>query len=412
MDIAKRLCHVSRLRRAVRSKDSRKISARGFALNWRVGTPAGVGIPKVGETRTPEFLLADLGKLFSNEGINCLSSMSADWFARAEKSTSKGLRLDEFKSSMESNGFTMTDEEATSLFKHFDTDGSGHITYGEFAKGLAQDMPAFSASLAFMHQYTGHYPSVMSAIKTARPSFDPLETDEWLESLEMVVKERGLNRTRFLLHELMEEAARQGVYIAPPVVMPMINTIPSSGEPPYPGDLAMESKISDVIRWNAAVMVSDANRRGGGVGGHIGTFASICDVYEVGMNHFFRGKDYGGGQGDSIWFQGHAAPGAYARAFVEGRLSIDQVMNFRRESGGNGLSSYPHPRLMPDFWENPTVSMDWARSAQFTKQDFFDTFISVDWLTPRKAACGPSSVMARAMSLRQLQQFQWLAAKS
>jgi len=155
----------------------------------------------------------------------------------------------------------------------------------------------------------------------------------------------------------MEEAARLGVHISQPVVTPMVNTIPSSMEPAYPGDDEMESRISNIIRWNAAVMVSDANRRGGGVGGHIGTFASICDVFEVGMNHFFRGKDYGGGRGDSVWMQGHASPGAYSRAFLEGRISIEKMMNFRRESAGQGLSSYPHPRLMPDFWENPTVSM-------------------------------------------------------
>merc|ERR1712232_267565 len=115
-----------------------------------------------------------------------------------------------------------------------------------------------------------------------------------------------------------------GVYISQPVVTPMVNTIPTSAEGAYPGNRQMEERISDIIRWNAAVMVSDANKRGGGVGGHIGTFASICDVMEVGMNHFFRGKDYGGGRGDSIWVQGHAAPGPYSRAFLEGRLSLDQ----------------------------------------------------------------------------------------
>merc|ERR1719262_252497 len=137
----------------------------------------------------------------------------------------------------------------------------------------------------------------------------------------------------------------------------MVNTIPSSEEPEYPGNVALEKRISNLVRWNAAVMVSDGNRRADGVGGHIGTFASIADVYEVGMQHFWRGKEYGGGRGDSIYMQGHASPGAYSRAFLEGRLSLDQIMNFRQESQGNGVSSYPHPRLMPDFWENPTVSM-------------------------------------------------------
>merc|ERR1719428_189146 len=110
----------------------------------------------------------------------------------------------------------------------------------------------------------------------------------------------------------------------------------------------MELKISNIVRWNAAVMVSDANRRtNSSVGGHIGTFASICDIWECGMNHFFRGKGYGGGYGDSIYMQGHACPGAYSRAFLEGRLSLERIMNFRQESTGAGVSSYPHPRLMP-----------------------------------------------------------------
>merc|ERR1719174_933832 len=156
----------------------------------------------------------------------------------------------------------------------------------------------------------------------------------------------------------MDHADRNGVYISQPVVTPLVNSIPESMDEEYPGDLAMEIKISNLVRWNAAVMVSDANRRtGSSVGGHIGTFASICDIYECGMNHFFRGKLYPNGRGDSVYMQGHASPGAYARAFLEGRLSLEQIMNFRQEAGGNGVSSYPHPRLMPDFWENPTVSM-------------------------------------------------------
>jgi len=328
---------------------------RCMALHWRYGgTPSGVGI---GGNRTPEVLLNDLQKIFATQGVTCLSSLSADWFARADDNISKGLDLQEFKDTMGKAGLQMSDEENGALFKHFDADSSGIITYGEFAQGLRGQMPEFSASLAFMHQFAGHFPTNQQMIRAARPSFDRSETEEWLESLDAVVSHKGKSRARFLLHELMDEASRLGVHISQPVVTPMVNTIPSKALTKYPGDLELEERISSIIRWNAAVMVSDANRRGGGVGGHIGTFASIADVFEVGMNHFFRGKDYGGGRGDSIWMQGHAAPGAYSRAFLEGRLDIEHLMNFRRESGGRGISSYPHPRLMPEFWENPTVSM-------------------------------------------------------
>mmetsp|Transcript_50348 Transcript_50348/g.120091 ORF Transcript_50348/g.120091 Transcript_50348/m.120091 type:complete len:1050 (-) Transcript_50348:438-3587(-) len=328
------------------------------ALNWRHGgIPSGAGLGTVVGNRPPHDLLTELGSIFAKEGVTTLSSLSATWFAKADQNVSKGLDPQEFRDTMASVGLKLSDSESESLFTHFDADKSGIITYGEFAKGLQGEMPAFSASLAFMHQHTGHYPSNHQQIKAARPRFDETETEEWLESLDAVVKKEGATRARFLLHDLMEEAARLGVHIPQPVVTPMVNTIPSSAEPQYPGDRAMEERISNIIRWNAAVMVSDGNRRGGGVGGHIGTFASICDVIEVGMNHFFRGKEYGNGRGDSVWMQGHAAPGAYSRAFAEGRLSIDQLMNFRRESEGKGISSYPHPRLMPHFWENPTVSM-------------------------------------------------------
>eukprot|EP00440_Ansanella_granifera_P007758 gb/GFBE01008392.1/.p1 GENE.gb/GFBE01008392.1/~~gb/GFBE01008392.1/.p1 ORF type:complete len:1061 (+),score=316.68 gb/GFBE01008392.1/:1-3183(+) len=332
-------------------------ATRGMALNWRYGgTPSGVGISS-GGNRSPEVLLSDLQDIFAKEGVTCLSSLSASWFARADANVSKGLDPDEFKETMGNVGLKLSESESKALFTHFDVDGSGIITYGEFAKGLRGNMPEFSASLAFMHQHTGHYPSNQEMVKAARPTFDVDETEEWKESLEAIVKHHGKTRARFLMHDLMDEAARLGVAIHQPVVTPMVNTIATSAEPAYPGDRPMEERISNIIRWNAAVMVSDANRRGGGVGGHIGTFASICDVFEVGMNHFFRGKEYGNGRGDSVWMQGHAAPGAYSRAFAEGRLTIDQLMNFRRESAGNGVSSYPHPRLMPHFWENPTVSM-------------------------------------------------------
>lgn len=302
-------------------------------------------------------MLQELSDIFKKQGVSQISSLSASWFARADDNASKGLDPAEFKATMLEAGLDMSDAENDAFFKSIDTDGSGIITYGEFARGLRGPMPEFSASLAFMHQFTGHYATNQANVRASRPAFDKSETDEWVESLNSVVTHHGKTRARFLLHELMEEANRLGVAIAQPVVTPMVNTIPESAEPAYPGDRDMEERISNIVRWNSAIIVSDSNKRGGGVGGHIGTFASICDVFEVGMMHFFRGKNYGGGRGDSVWFQGHAAPGMYARALLEGRLTIEQVLNFRRESGGKGVSSYPHPRLMPDFWENPTVSM-------------------------------------------------------
>jgi pyruvate dehydrogenase E1 component len=303
-------------------------------------------------------MLKDLEGLFTKQGVTSLASLSADWFERANAKVGKALDKDEFRTTIENAGLKLNDAEADSLFQHFDLDGGGTVTYGEFSQGLLGQMPEFSASLAFMHQHTGHFPSSQSQIRSARPQFSVAETEEWLESLQDVVEKQGNTRARFLLHEVMEEAARLGVHISQPVITPLVNTIPSSLEGEYPGDRPMEKRISDIVRWNAAVMVSDANKRAKGIGGHIGTFASICDVMEVGQNHFFRGKEYGGGRGDSVWMQGHAAPGAYARAYAEGRLSVQQVMNFRQEHEPNvGLSSYPHPRLMPHFWENPTVSM-------------------------------------------------------
>lgn len=332
------------------------------ALHWRHGgTPSGVGIdsapPAPMGNRTPEVLLLELKRIFEKKGLKSIETLAADWFAVADDNYSKGLDREEFKAAMGNMGLPLSTSENEALFIKFDDDNSQTITYGEFAAGLRGPMPEFSASLAFMNLSTGHFKSNQAMIRAARPRFDEEETNDWIESLDAVVEKEGKTRARFLLYELMEEANRLGVNISQPVVSPMVNTIPTEAQPVYKGDLDTELRISNMIRWNAAVMVSDANRRGGGVGGHIGTFASICDVMEVGLNHFFRGKNYGGGRGDSIWMQGHACPGAYSRAFLEGRLSVEQVMNFRRESGGNGLSSYPHPRLMPDFWENPTVSM-------------------------------------------------------
>jgi len=188
------------------------------------------------------------------------------------------------------------------------------------------------------------------------PDIDPEETDEWLESLRSVVDSHGVERARMLLHELMIEASDLSIPIRPPSRTPYLNTISLDQQPPYPGDLTVERKIQNTILWNAAVVVSDSNRRIDGLGGHISTYASSSTLYEVGFNHIFRGKEYNG-IGDAIYIQGHGSPGIYARAFLEGRISRDQMLNFRQEAFKDGLSSYPHPRLMPEFWEYTTVSM-------------------------------------------------------
>ena len=191
------------------------------------------------------------------------------------------------------------------------------------------------------------------------PDTDPGETQEWLDSLDAVVDTHGKTRARFLVSKLLERARELQVGTPATVSTPYMNSIPPEQEPFFPGDEHLERRIRAFIRWNAAVMVVKANKAADGIGGHLATFASSASLYEVGFNHFFRGKD-DGLAGDHVHIQGHAAPGIYARAFLEGRLTEAQLDRFRREVGGGGLSSYPHPRLMPDFWEYPTVSMGLA----------------------------------------------------
>ncbi len=202
------------------------------------------------------------------------------------------------------------------------------------------------------------YPIITDGLPNQLPDIDPDETREWLESFDTVVRTRGRSRARYVMLRLLERAREQQVGVPGLRSTDYINTIPPEREPWFPGDEYVERRIRAYIRWNAAIMVSRANRAGLGVGGHIATYASAASLYEVGYNHFFRGKDHGE-SGDQVFFQGHAAPGIYARAFLEGRLSEAQLNGFRQElsSPGGGLPSYPHPRLMPDFWEFPTVSM-------------------------------------------------------
>jgi len=193
--------------------------------------------------------------------------------------------------------------------------------------------------------------------KRQLPDIDPAETQDWVDSFDAVIRNEGKARAQFIMRRLLKRARMLNVGIPELVQTPYINTIASEQEPSFPGDEKLEKRIRRMIRWNAAAMVTRANKHYEGIGGHISTYASSASLYEVGFNHFFRGKD-GGAAGDQIYFQGHAAPGIYARAFLEGRLTEAQLDGFRRECrAGTGLSSYPHPRLMPDFWEFPTVSM-------------------------------------------------------
>ena len=188
------------------------------------------------------------------------------------------------------------------------------------------------------------------------PDIDPIETQEWIESLDAVAAGSGKQRARFIMSKLLARSQETQIGTPPSVWTPYVNTIPSEAQPFFPGDEHIERRIRAFIRWNAAAMVVRANKVADGIGGHLSSFASSASLYDVGFNHFWRGKE-DGLAGDHIYMQGHAAPGIYARAYLEGRFDETTLDNFRMEIGGNGLSSYPHPRLMPGFWEFPTVSM-------------------------------------------------------
>ena len=189
---------------------------------------------------------------------------------------------------------------------------------------------------------------------------DPQETREWIESIEDTLEEHGSERTRFLLEELIDYAQAKGARLPFNTNTPFINTIHPENQPEFPGDRDLERRIKSLVRWNAMAMVVRANNETHGIGGHISTYASAANLYEIGYNHFFKGPNHPNGA-DLVFFQGHASPGMYARAFLEGRLSEEQLGNFRRElAPGGGLSSYPHPWLMPDFWQFATVSMGLA----------------------------------------------------
>ena len=204
---------------------------------------------------------------------------------------------------------------------------------------------------------------ILNGIPSQIPDIDPDETQEWLDSLDAIIDAGGRTRARYVMRKLLERARERQVGVPSLTATDYINTIAPESEPWFPGDEAVERRYRSFLRWNAAIMVHRAQRPGIGVGGHISTYASAATLYEVGFNHFFRGRDHKGG-GDQIYFQGHASPGMYARAFLEGRLTEAQMDGFRQEHShmvdglpSPALPSYPHPRNMPDFWEFPTVSM-------------------------------------------------------
>jgi len=189
---------------------------------------------------------------------------------------------------------------------------------------------------------------------------DDIELNEWLASLDYVLNNGAPDRVQYLLQQLQIRAQESGVTLPFTYNTPYINTIPKAKQPAFPGNRELERRIKSIIRWNAMSMVVRANKSADGVGGHISTYASSATLYEIGFNHFFRGAT-DTSSGDLIYFQGHASPGIYARAFLEGRLTENHLNNFRRElAAGGGLSSYPHPWLMPGFWQFPTVSMGLA----------------------------------------------------
>ena len=208
----------------------------------------------------------------------------------------------------------------------------------ETIPNAADDRPQLPASRAFL--------------RVTPPDEDPEETREWLDAFEQTIAREGPERATFLLRRLFDLARAKRVPLPPVLNTPYRNSIPLEAQPQYPGDLDIENRLSAIIRWNALAMVVRANRAHPELGGHIASYASAADLFEVGFNHFFRG----GQDGDLVYFQPHSSTGVYSRAFLEGRLTEAHLEAFRRETAG-GLPSYPHPRALPDFWEFPTVSM-------------------------------------------------------
>ncbi|MGO3024034.1 MAG: pyruvate dehydrogenase (acetyl-transferring), homodimeric type, partial [Brevibacterium sp.] len=203
---------------------------------------------------------------------------------------------------------------------------------------------------------------ILNGLPSQVPDIDPEETAEWLASLDGLIDEGGRSRARYVMLRMLERSRQKQIGVPSLTATDYVNTIGPEHEPWFPGDEEVERRYRRWNRWNAAMLVHRAQRPGVEVGGHISTYASSATLYEVGLNHFFRGKDHPGG-GDHIFYQGHASPGMYARAYLEGRMSAEQLDGFRQQQSHfidgkpQGLPSYPHPHQLPDFWEHPTVSM-------------------------------------------------------
>jgi len=195
-----------------------------------------------------------------------------------------------------------------------------------------------------------------SNTNTNIPDIDSQETQEWLDALMSVIENEGHERAHYLLEAMIDKARRTGANLPYNATTAYLNTIPTHLQAKLPGDPEMERRIRALVRWNAIMTVLRANEKSPGVGGHIASFQSAATLYDTGFNYFFRAPNENFG-GDCVYFQGHSSPGVYARAYLEGRITEEQMDNFRQETGGNGLPSYPHPWLMPDFWQFPTVSM-------------------------------------------------------
>ena len=200
--------------------------------------------------------------------------------------------------------------------------------------------------MANLHDLAAHW-------RVAPKDLDPVETREWLEGFDALLEREGPARATFILRRLLDHARARRVRMPPVLNTPYKNSIALEQQPQFPGNLEIEQRLSAIIRWNALAMVVRANKFSGELGGHIASYASAADLFEVGFNHFFRA----GQQGDLVYFQPHSATGVYARAYLEGRLTEAQLDHYRRETAGRGLSSYPHPWLMPGFWQFPTGSM-------------------------------------------------------
>ena len=188
------------------------------------------------------------------------------------------------------------------------------------------------------------------------PDLDRAETDEWVDALRAVQQHRGAERSNYLINRLVDQGRRDGVYVPRSLTTAYCNTIPPAREEKSPGDRAIEHRLRSIIRWNAMAIILRANKDSSELGGHIASFQSAATLYDIGFNHFWHAPSEQHG-GDLIFIQGHCSPGIYARALVEGRLSEQQVLGYRQETEGRGIPSYPHPWLMPDFWQFPTVSM-------------------------------------------------------